>query len=49
MRTLGIILISIGIALILFIAYTFLREKNKVISPIPEDTGIKVIFVTPSK
>lgn len=49
MKTLGIILISIGIALILFIAYTLLREKNKVISPIPEDTGIKVIFVTPTK
>ncbi len=49
MKTFGIILISIGVALILFIAYTFLREKNKVISPIPENTGIKVIFVTPAK
>lgn len=49
MKTVGIILISIGVALILFIAYTFLREKNKMVSPIPEDTGIKVIFVTPTK
>lgn len=49
MKTFGVILISIGVALILFIAYTFLREKNKMISPIPEDTGIKVIFVTPTK
>ena len=49
MKTVGIVLISIGLALILFIGYTFLREKNKVISPIPEDTGIKVIFVTPTK
>ncbi len=49
MKTVGIILISVGVALILFIAYTFLREKNKTISPIPEDTGIKVIFVTPTQ
>ncbi len=49
MKAVGIILISIGLALILFIAYTFLQEKNKVISPIPADTGIRVIFVTPTK
>jgi hypothetical protein len=49
MKTVGLILISVGVALILFIAYTLLRNTNKTISPLPEDTGIKVIFVTPTK
>lgn len=48
MRVIGIILIGIGLALLLFVGYNFLREKNKVISPIPEEKGVKVIFVSPS-
>ncbi len=49
MRTLGVILLSIGVGLILFIVYSFFKEKNKVVSPIPENTGVKVIFITPTK
>jgi glycopeptide antibiotics resistance protein len=49
MKRLGIILIAIGIALLMFVFYNFIKEKNKLASPIPEDTGVKVIFVTPSK
>lgn len=49
MKGLGIILIAIGIALLIFVSYNFLVEKNKIASPIPEDEGIKVIFVTPPK
>lgn len=49
MKTVGIILISIGLALVMFIVYTLMRNNNKLVSPIPEDTGIKVIFVTPTK
>ncbi len=49
MKTLGLILLSIGVALILFIIYSFFRERNKLVSPVPEDKGVKVIFVTPTK
>lgn len=49
MKILGIILISIGLALFLFVGYSFLKEKNKMVSPIPEEKGVKVIFVTPTK
>jgi len=49
MKRLGIVLIAIGIALLIFVLYNFIKEKNKMASPIPEDKGVKVIFVTPSK
>ena len=47
MKGLGIILIAIGIALLMFVSYNFIKE-NIMASPIPEDKGVKVIFVTPS-
>ncbi len=49
MKYLGLILIAIGIALLLFVGYGFLKERNKIASPIPEEKGVKVIFVTPTK
>ena len=49
MKGFGLVLIAIGIALLMFVAYNFVKGQNKIASPIPEDTGIKVIFVTPSK
>ncbi len=49
MKKLGLVLIAIGIALLMFVFYNFVKEKNKIASPIPEDKGVKVIFVTPSK
>jgi len=49
MKRLGIVLIAIGIALLLFVSYNFVSQKNKITSPIPEDKGVRVIFVTPSK
>lgn len=49
MKRLGFVLIAVGIALLMFVLYNFIKEKNKIASPIPEDKGVKVIFVTPSK
>ena len=49
MKRLGLVLIAIGVSLLIFVLYNFLAEKNKMASPIPEDKGVKVIFVTPSK
>lgn len=49
MKNIGLVLIAIGIALLMFISYNFIKEKNKTASPIPEDKGVKVIFITPTK
>ena len=49
MKGLGIVLIAVGIALLMFVSYNFIKEKNRIASPVPEDKGVKVIFVTPSK
>jgi len=49
MRYIGLILITIGIALMIFVGYNFIREKKRIKSPIPEEKGVKVIFITPTK
>jgi hypothetical protein len=48
-KTLGLILIAFGLALIIFVIYNFFQEKNKILSPIPEEKGIKVIYISPTK
>ena len=47
MKIIGTILISIGLALLLFVVFNFIKERNRMTSPIPEEKGVKVIFVTP--
>lgn len=49
MRRLGLVLIATGLALLIFVIFNFLKEKNKIASPIPEEQGVKVIFVTPTE
>lgn len=49
MRIIGIILVSIGLALFAFIAFNLLRDRGEMISPVPQDNGVKVIYVTPSR
>lgn len=49
MKKLGIILIAIGLALLTFVLITFLEDQNQFHSPIPEEKGVKVIFITPAK
>jgi len=49
MKRLGFVLIAVGLALFVFVLYSFLSQGNHLHSPIPEEKGVKVIFVTPSK
>ncbi|MDH7476015.1 MAG: hypothetical protein QHH09_00905 [Microgenomates group bacterium] len=49
MKKIGYLLIIIGLILLFFVVYNFINEKNRLISPVPEEKGVKVIFVTPSK
>ena len=49
MKNIGFILISIGLALMLFIFYNFIKEKNKMTSPIPDNKGVRIILISPTK
>lgn len=49
MKNIGLILIAIGFALLCFVFYNFVKERNQIASPIPEDKGVKVIFITPER
>lgn len=49
MKTFGVILIGIGLALFVFLAVNLIRNQNQLISPVPEENGVKVIFVSPTK
>ena len=48
MKNVGIVFIAIGLALLLYVGYYFIKENNKIASPIPDEKGVKVIFVTPT-
>lgn len=49
MKSVGIVLIGMGIALLLFTLIDFFSGSDKIVSPVPENNGVKVIFVSPSK
>lgn len=49
MKIVGIILVGMGLALLLFTIIGFFFDSNKIISPVPESQGVKVIFVSPTK
>lgn len=49
MKNVGLFLIAIGAALLIFVVYNFIKESSRTLSPIPEDKGVKVIFITPTK
>ncbi len=49
MKKIGYLLIIVGLAILGFVLYTFFSRRNGLISPIPEDKGVKVIFVTPGQ
>ena len=48
MRIIGLLLLAIGLALFAFVGFNLLKDRNKMVSPIPEEKGVKVIFVTPT-
>ena len=48
MRMVGSFLIIVGLGLLLFIGYSFFKDSNRTLSPVPDDQGVKVIFITPT-
>jgi len=49
MKTVGVILIGVGLALFTFLIFGLIQNNNKIISPIPEEKGVRVIFISPTK
>lgn len=49
MKQIGFVLIAVGIALIVFVLINAFRDNNQLKTPVPDDNGVKVIFVTPTK
>jgi hypothetical protein len=47
-RTLAAITIIVGFVLLLIIIVGIILTGKKVLSPVPEEGGIKIIFMTPS-
>lgn len=49
MKAVGFLFITVGIALLLLFFYNVMKERNKFVSPIPSEEGVKVIIVTPTR
>lgn len=48
MRAFGLLFIIAGLAIAAFVVYLLLHQSDHVLSPIPQENGVKVIFVTPT-
>lgn len=48
MKIIGFVFLTIGITLLMFLLYSYIKEGDTLHSPIPEERGVKVIFVTPT-
>jgi hypothetical protein len=49
MKIVGLLLVIGGIAVAIFVAYLFFEDNGRVLSPIPQEDRVKVIFVTPTR
>lgn len=49
MKRFGVLLVAIGCALLAFAAYSYFRRSRELISPVPEGSGVKVIYITPGQ
>lgn len=45
MKAVGIVLVGMGIALLVFTLLSFLNQSREIISPVPESNSVKVILV----
>lgn len=42
-------MLGIGLALLLYVGYIFLQNKSEFVSPIPNESGIKVLYLSPTQ
>lgn len=46
-KILGFFFLAIGIGVLLFVIYAFIRNRNGFVSPVPDSGDVKVIYITP--
>jgi len=49
MKIIGAIIIGIGLALIIYFFFRFFSRDKDLLSPIPEQKSIKIIYISPAK
>ena len=49
MKQVGYILMAVGLALLAFVFYMYFRQNGEIVSPVPEEKGVKVIYITPGQ
>lgn len=47
-KYIGIVFIAFGFAFLIFVLFNLFSDQGHIISPIPEDTGVKVLYISPS-
>lgn len=49
MKRFGYVLIAFGLALLIFVIFNVFKDSSRVVSPLPEKEGVKVILITPTR
>lgn len=49
MKYVGYVLLAVGLALFVFVLYSFVASRNHIATPIPEEEGVRVIYITPTQ
>jgi hypothetical protein len=47
MKKVGLVIIGVGLAILAFGAISYFQKSQRLISPVPEGEGVKVIYITP--
>jgi len=47
-RTLAAVTIVVGFLLLVALTVGLIVSRKKILSPVPEDSGIRIIFITPT-
>ncbi len=49
MKYIGLALVALGVAFLVFSLISFIESQNEFHSPIPLEKGVKIIIITPEK
>jgi hypothetical protein len=47
-KRIGFVLIILGISLLIFVFFLFYKDSSRILSPVPDEQGAKVIYLSPS-
>ncbi|MBI1863491.1 hypothetical protein HYS00_05240 [Candidatus Microgenomates bacterium] len=48
MRIFGLLLVIVGLGVAVFVGYLFMKDRDRLVSPVPQENGVKVIYITPT-